>query len=36
LFDTVRTARHIETAYETMITRWKKGESPESFSVLDT
>jgi predicted O-linked N-acetylglucosamine transferase (SPINDLY family) len=34
LFDTARTARHIETAYETMITRWKKGESPESFSVL--
>ncbi|HWW78747.1 MAG TPA: tetratricopeptide repeat protein [Steroidobacteraceae bacterium] len=33
LFDTARTTRHIEMAYETMIARWNKDELPESFSV---
>jgi predicted O-linked N-acetylglucosamine transferase (SPINDLY family) len=33
LFDTARFARHIETAYETMWERWKRGEAPAGFSV---
>lgn len=33
LFDTARFARHIESAYETMVNRWQRGEPPASFSV---
>jgi predicted O-linked N-acetylglucosamine transferase (SPINDLY family) len=33
LFDTARTTRQIETAYEAMMARWNKDELPESFSV---
>jgi predicted O-linked N-acetylglucosamine transferase (SPINDLY family) len=33
LFDTARTTRQIEMAYETMMARWNKDELPESFSV---
>jgi hypothetical protein len=35
LFDTARTTRHIEMAYEAMMARWNQDESPESFSVLE-
>ncbi len=34
LFDTARTTRQIEMAYEEMIARWNSGELPENFSVL--
>ena len=33
LFDTARTTRQIEMAYEAMMARWNKDELPESFSV---
>src|SRR5262249_56213084 len=33
LFDTARFARYIESAYETMVERWQRGEPPASFSV---
>jgi protein O-GlcNAc transferase len=33
LFDTVRFARHIESAYRTMWEIWQRGEAPKSFSV---
>jgi predicted O-linked N-acetylglucosamine transferase (SPINDLY family) len=33
LFDTARFARHIESAYETMVERRQRGEPPASFSV---
>jgi predicted O-linked N-acetylglucosamine transferase (SPINDLY family) len=33
LFDTDRQRRHIEAAYGTMWTRWRGGETPESFNV---
>jgi protein O-GlcNAc transferase len=33
LFDTARFARHIESAYETMVEHWQRGEPPTSFSV---
>jgi predicted O-linked N-acetylglucosamine transferase (SPINDLY family) len=33
LFNTARTTRQIELAYETMMARWNKDELPESFSV---
>ncbi|WP_181707113.1 tetratricopeptide repeat protein [Chthonobacter rhizosphaerae] len=35
LFDTVRTTRAIERAYETMFERWRNGEQPRPFSVAD-
>jgi predicted O-linked N-acetylglucosamine transferase (SPINDLY family) len=34
LFDTARTTRHIEKAYEEMMTRWNTSETPDNFSVL--
>jgi predicted O-linked N-acetylglucosamine transferase (SPINDLY family) len=33
LFDTIRTTRHIEAAYEEMMARWTDGERPASFAV---
>jgi protein O-GlcNAc transferase len=33
LFDTARTTRQIETAYEEMMRRWSSRRSPEDFSV---
>jgi len=33
LFDTARTTRHIETAYEEMMARWTHGEAPAGFSM---
>ena len=33
LFDTARTTRHIEAAYEEMMARWSDGEKPASFMV---
>jgi hypothetical protein len=33
LFDTARTTRQIEMAYQTMMALWTKDELPESFSV---
>jgi hypothetical protein len=33
LFDTVRTTRHIEAAYEIMWRRYQAGEAPSGFSV---
>jgi len=36
LFDTPRFARHIETAYETMVERARRGEPATSFSVEPT
>ena len=33
LFDTSRTTRHIEAAYEEMMARWSGGEKPASFAV---
>jgi len=36
LFDTVRTTRQIEVAYEEMVSRWTKDAVPASFAVLDT
>jgi predicted O-linked N-acetylglucosamine transferase (SPINDLY family) len=33
LFDTARTTRQIEAAYEGMMMRWLKGSPPESFAV---
>lgn len=33
LFDTVRTTRQIEAAYEQMLARWRKGELPADFVV---
>jgi protein O-GlcNAc transferase len=33
LFDTARFARHIESAYKTMVERWQRGEPPTGFSV---
>ncbi|MGH6829119.1 MAG: tetratricopeptide repeat protein [Rhizomicrobium sp.] len=33
LFDTARTTAHIEAAYETMMTRWRKDEAPAAFAV---
>ncbi len=33
LFDTVRTTRHVEAAYEDMMARWADGAAPESFTV---
>jgi predicted O-linked N-acetylglucosamine transferase (SPINDLY family) len=34
-FNTARTTRQIETAYEAMMARWNKDELPESFSVTE-
>ena len=34
LFDTVRTTRHIEAAYEEMMARWTKDVMPAGFSVV--
>ena len=34
LFDTVRSTRQIEAAYEEMMARWARGEMPASFSVV--
>jgi predicted O-linked N-acetylglucosamine transferase (SPINDLY family) len=33
LFDTARTTRHIEAAYEEMMARWTRGEKPAGFAV---
>jgi protein O-GlcNAc transferase len=33
LFDTMRTTRHIEAAYEEMMARWSDGEPPAGFAV---
>jgi predicted O-linked N-acetylglucosamine transferase (SPINDLY family) len=33
LFDTARTTRHIEAAYEEMMARWTKNMPPASFRV---
>ena len=33
LFDTKRLCHELETAYETMLEIWRRGESPRSFSV---
>jgi protein O-GlcNAc transferase len=33
LFDTARFARHIESAYESMVERWQRGEPSAGFSV---
>jgi len=33
LFDTARTTRHIEAAYEEMMARWTKDMAPEGFAV---
>jgi predicted O-linked N-acetylglucosamine transferase (SPINDLY family) len=33
LFDTARSARAIEAAYETMLEKWQRGGKPESFTV---
>jgi protein O-GlcNAc transferase len=33
LFDTKRATRHIESAYQTMVDIWRRGESPRSFTV---
>jgi protein O-GlcNAc transferase len=35
LFDTARTTRRIEMAYEKMMARWNNDELPENFSVLE-
>jgi protein O-GlcNAc transferase len=35
LFDTARTTRHIEAAYEEMMARWTKNTPPASFSVSE-
>jgi protein O-GlcNAc transferase len=35
LFDTARTTRRIEAAYEEMVTRWTKNLTPAGFDVLD-
>ena len=36
LFDTPRFARHIETAYRSMVERWRAGLPPTAFAVPDT
>jgi predicted O-linked N-acetylglucosamine transferase (SPINDLY family) len=36
LFDTARTTRHIETAYEKMQALKQNGEAPESFAVAES
>ena len=36
LFDTARTARHIEAAYTTMLERHRAGEPPAGFAVSPT
>jgi protein O-GlcNAc transferase len=33
LFDTARLARHVESAYVTMLETWRRGEPPKAFSV---
>lgn len=33
LFDHDRFRRHLESAYETMWARWRRGEAPETFAV---
>jgi predicted O-linked N-acetylglucosamine transferase (SPINDLY family) len=33
LFDTARTTRHIEAAYDEMMARWARGQLPAGFSV---
>ena len=33
LFDTARTTRQIEAAYEEMVARWTRGEKPAGFAV---
>jgi predicted O-linked N-acetylglucosamine transferase (SPINDLY family) len=33
LFDTARFTRHIESAYETMLETWRRGEPPAHFAV---
>lgn len=33
LFDTARFARHMEAAYQDMVTRHRRGDAPESFAV---
>ena len=33
LFDTGLFTRYLETAYETMLDRWERGEKPDSFAV---
>lgn len=36
LFDIQRLCRELESAYETMVEIWRRGESPRSFSVSPT
>ncbi|MEO7054610.1 MAG: hypothetical protein ABI191_06520, partial [Rhizomicrobium sp.] len=33
LFDTARTTRYIEAAYEEMLARWQRGEAAKAFAV---
>ena len=33
LFDLERYRRHIETAYETMVEIWRRGEPPRAFTI---
>jgi protein O-GlcNAc transferase len=33
LFDTQRLCRELESAYETMVEIWRRGENPRNFSV---
>lgn len=33
LFDTARATRHLESAYSTMVERYRRGEAPASFDV---
>ncbi len=35
LFDTARTTRAIEAAYQGMYDRWQRGEAPEAFVVTE-
>ncbi len=35
LFDTARTTRAIEAAYQGMFDRWQRGEAPEAFAVTE-
>lgn len=36
LFDCPRFTRNLETAYQTMVDRWKEGREPAPFAVADT
>jgi predicted O-linked N-acetylglucosamine transferase (SPINDLY family) len=33
LFDTDRFRRHLEAAYTTMVSAWRRGDGPRGFSV---